>query len=342
MFLSSDSVAITPDDPLTDADSPRWLRRRIRGLRRAPAGWVVGALAAGALLLQAGTAYAAGNISLTCSSASATGPASDACTVTTSVPTVSPTGQSIRLSSSNAAVAVPGSVTIPFGSSSTTFTANLSAVTTTQTATLTANGLIFSGSFQIKLNAYIPSMTLNATSIAFGEVTDGSTATQSIQISSSGTAPLTISGASISGKEFGEPSTSFPMTLNPGQSARLYVQFDPTTAGATTGTLTISSNATNGSSAVVQLSGTGQAPSYEVNLNWDAPSSSSDPVTGYSVYRAASGSSSYQLLNAKANVSTAYSDTTVADGSSYTYYVESVDAKGDRSDPSNTYSVSIP
>jgi len=39
---------------------------------------------------------------------------------------------------------------------------------------------------------------------------------------------------------------------------------------------------------------------------------------------------------------TAYNDTSVTDGTAYTYYVVSVDSEGNQSSPSNTYSVTIP
>jgi len=60
------------------------------------------------------------------------------------------------------------------------------------------------------------------------------------------------------------------------------------------------------------------------------------------VYRAISGSSAYQLLNSAINTSTSYTDATVADNTSYTYYVESVDAEGNQSVPSNTFTITIP
>ena len=81
---------------------------------------------------------------------------------------------------------------------------------------------------------------------------------------------------------------------------------------------------------------------YEVDLTWDAPTASSESVAGYNIYRAASESSMYQLLNSSIESSTSYSDTTAANNTCYTYYVESVDAEGNQSEPSNTYTVSIP
>ena len=94
--------------------------------------------------------------------------------------------------------------------------------------------------------------------------------------------------------------------------------------------------------STISLSGTGVAPSYEVDITWDAPADSSDPVVGYNIYRAVNGSSAYQLLNASYDSATSYADVTVASDTSYTYYIESVDAAGNSSIPSNTYSVLVP
>ena len=84
------------------------------------------------------------------------------------------------------------------------------------------------------------------------------------------------------------------------------------------------------------------AASYEVNLTWDAPTSSSDPVAGYNVYRAVSGSVTYQLLNPSIDTLTSYTDLNVSNNTSYTYYVESVDAEGNQSVPSTSYTVAVP
>jgi hypothetical protein len=86
----------------------------------------------------------------------------------------------------------------------------------------------------------------------------------------------------------------------------------------------------------------GGTSSYEVNLTWDAPAFSIDPVAGYDVYRAASGSPTYQLLNSQVDSSTSYTDTNVVKNTTYIYYVESVDAEGNQSVPSNTFIATIP
>lgn len=81
---------------------------------------------------------------------------------------------------------------------------------------------------------------------------------------------------------------------------------------------------------------------YEVILTWDAPVNSTDPVAGYDAFRAPSGGTSYQLINVNEITLTTYTDTTVAGGTTYDYIVESVDASGVTSGPSNVASVTIP
>jgi hypothetical protein len=132
------------------------------------------------------------------------------------------------------------------------------------------------------------------------------------------------------------------MTLTAGQISTLEVQFDPAAAGAQTGTVALASNCSMGGTMMVALSGTGAAAAnYEVELSWDAPASSSDPVSGYHVYRAASGGS-FALLSSSVNIPTTYNDTTVQAGSTYNYEVTSVDASGVESTPSNVYTATIP
>ena len=294
-----------------------------------------------AVILLTGTAASAGSLAgVSCGTGSITGAATDACTVTLTA-AAGTAGLTVNLTSSNAAVTVPASVKVAAGATTAAFTATVSAVTTAQTATLTATAGGVTKTFALQLNAAVPGLTLGATSVSFGDVNLNTPATQSVTLTSSGTAALTISGASITGTGFSMSGVSTPLTLNPGQAATLEVEFDPTASGAVTGAVTLTSNASGGT-ATVALTGTGQAASYEVQLSWDAPSNPSDPVVGYNVYRAVSGSTSYQLLNTSATASTDYTDSTVADSTAYTYYVESVDAEGNQSAPSNTYNVTIP
>jgi fibronectin type 3 domain-containing protein len=120
------------------------------------------------------------------------------------------------------------------------------------------------------------------------------------------------------------------------------VQFDPTSAGAATGQLTITSNSSTNGTATITLSGTCTAAFYTVNLSWNAPSTSTDPVAGYNIYRTLSDSSKYVLLNSSIDTDTSYADSTVMSGNTYGYITTTLDASGVESSPSNVFTVTIP
>jgi len=278
---------------------------------------------------------------LSCSNASMTGAGSDSCTVTLSS-AAGNSGVSVGLSSSSTAVTVPATVVVPANATSAGFTATVSSVTTAQSVTLTATSGSVSKTFALQLNAAVPTLTVSPTALAFGNVTLNTPTTLPVTLTSSGTAPVTITSASLTGTGFTMSGATFPVTLNPTLAITLEVQFDPTAAGAATGQLTIQSNSSTNATVVVGLSGTGGSTSHQVTLTWDAPGSSSDPVAGYNVYRSASGSSTYQLLNSSVETGTSYVDTNVQSGSTYDYIVKSVDASGVESTASNEATATIP
>jgi hypothetical protein len=248
----------------------------------------------------------------------------------------------VNLASNNSAVTVPASVTVAAGATSASFSATASSVSTSQAVTLTATAGSAAETAALQLNAAMPTLSVNATSVAFGNVDLNTPANQSVTLSSTGSEPVTISAAAASGIGFSISGATFPLTLSPNQTVTLNVQFDPTVAGAATGQLTITSNSSTNGTDAIALSGTGEAQSYEVNLTWDAPASSTDPVAGYNVYRSPSGSSTYQLVSSVSNSQLAYIDNNVQVGQVYNYIVESVDASGNESVPSNMASVTIP
>jgi hypothetical protein len=185
-----------------------------------------------------------------------------------------------------------------------------------------------------------PKLTVSTTSLSFGSVSLNTSSTKSVTLTSSGTSPVTVNAASITGAGFTTVGGSFPLTLNPQQTAAVQVQFLPTAAGAVTGQLTISNNSTGGS-AVVALSGTGTSVAHYVDLSWSAPTGSTDPVAGYNIYRSLNGGTA-QLLNSTPITTTTYVDNSVVAGSTYTYTAASVDASGVQSTPSNQIQVTIP
>jgi len=281
---------------------------------------------------------------LTCTNGSFTGAGTDSCTVTLNAAAATG-GFAVSLASNSSNVTVPASVTVAAGATSATFTATVTAVSTATTVTLTATAGTVSKTFAISLGSSGTTLlSVNATTIAFGDVTLDSAATQSVTLTSTGTSPVTVSAATVLGTGYSVSGPTLPVTLSTNQTTTLTVQFDPTTAASDTGTLTIVSTSTINPTDVVTLTGTGVATAYQVNLSWDAPTSSPDPVAGYNVYRAPSGSTSYQQVNTSEipTSPSSWTDTNVQTGQTYDYIVESVDAEGNTSAPSNMASVTVP
>jgi len=193
---------------------------------------------------------------LSCASASMGGTATDLCTVTLSAAAPSG-GFRVALSSNNGAVTVSPAALVHEGVTSAQFTANATPVTTAQTVTLTASAGTVTETFALQLNVPVPTLSISPASVSFGTVTVNTPATQTVTLNSTGTAAVTISGAAVTGPGFTLASGTFPLTLNPGQSATLSVQFDPSAQGAAAGQLTITSNSSVNSKAVISLSGTG-------------------------------------------------------------------------------------
>jgi fibronectin type 3 domain-containing protein len=111
-------------------------------------------------------------------------------------------------------------------------------------------------------------------------------------------------------------------------------------SGSASGTVTLSTNTASGT-ATISLTGTGAATAYSVDLKWDAPSGTSVPVASYEIFRTVSGGS-YSMIGTTSSGTTEYTDSTVADGTTYLYYVVSVDSSGTVSSPSNTWTAVIP
>ena len=182
-------------------------------------------------------------------------------------------------------------------------------------------------------------LSLNSTSVAFGSVRVHTSATQSLTLTSVGTAPVTISDATATGEGFTMSGITLPVRLNPGQTMILNVQFNPSTTGTTTGQVRITSNSSTNGTVEIGLSGTGT--SHQVDLSWNAPMSS-DPIAGYRIYRSSDGGASFQLISPTLVIQTSFSDVQVQSGLTYHYVVKSIDSQGVESAPSNLTSVTIP
>jgi len=172
--------------------------------------------------------------------------------------------------------------------------------------------------------------------LSFGNVDVGSPSTQPYTITASG-GPVTISSASSNNSQFTIGGVTFPLTLNPSQSAQVYVTFSPTKSGSASATVTLGSNASNGQE-LESASGVGVVATYSVNLSWSA---SSSQVAGYNVYRGTSVGS-YSKVNSSLDPSTAYTDNSVTSGMTYYYAATAVSSSGQESPYSAPVQISVP
>jgi hypothetical protein len=261
--------------------------------------------------------------------------------VTWATPAAIVSGTALSATQLDATASVPG--TFAYSPASGTVPATGSQILTVIfTPTDTTDYNTATDSVTLTVNAATPTLSINATTVAFGNVDLNTPATQTVILTSTGTGSVTVNSATLTGTGFTLSGPTFPETLATGQTATLGIEFDPTVTGAASGTLTVVSTSSTNPTATVSVTGTGIATAYVVNLSWNAPTDSTDPVAGYNIYRSPSGSSSYTLLNSTVDALTTYADSTVQDGNSYDYIVESVDASGVESVPTSPVAVTIP
>jgi hypothetical protein len=142
----------------------------------------------------------------------------------------------------------------------------LSVVFAPQSAgSVTGNIAIISNASDSTLNLPLSGSTAtpgqliaNPASLAFGSVQAGASVTLTDALTNTGGSGITLSQATVTGTGFSISGLSFPLVLNPGASVTFSAVFAPQSATNATGSITVSSNASN-STLMVALSGTGTA-----------------------------------------------------------------------------------
>jgi hypothetical protein len=182
-------------------------------------------------------------------------------------------------------------------------------------------------------------LSVSPTTINVGNVTVGTSGTQTGSLSATGPS-VTVSGVTLGSSEFAISGITFPVTIPSGQSANFTVTFTPQTSGLASTTASFASSATNSPSSAT-LTGTGvAAPVYSVSLTWVA--STSPNVVGYNVYRRTGTTGNFAQINSVLDGSTAYTDSSVADGVTYYYQTTAVNSSNEESAPSTTVTAKIP
>jgi Abnormal spindle-like microcephaly-assoc'd, ASPM-SPD-2-Hydin len=188
-------------------------------------------------------------------------------------------------------------------------------------------------------NGGAPQIVASPASVSFGDVSLGTTSSQTVTLQNNGKSSVTISTVSVTGVGFSTSGVGSGAILSPNQSATLTVSFDPSRVASDTGSISIASSATN-SPLALSLSGTGVTP-HTVALTWSA--SSSPDIVGYNIYRA-TGPGLYSQLNSSLVGPTSFTDSSVQSGQNITYYyvVTAVNSSGVESTDSNQATAVVP
>ncbi len=182
-----------------------------------------------------------------------------------------------------------------------------------------------------------PQLGVTPSTLTFGNVTVGSSASLPATLTASNAA-VTISSDGSTSSEFAILGLNVPATIQAGQSVQFTIQFTPNASGTASGKVGFTSNAVN-SPTVAQLTGTGVAQgSHSVSLSWKG----SGRPAGYNVYRANAHAGPFQMINTALDASTNYTDDTVVSGASYYYVTTEVTAQGQESGYSNEVKAVIP
>jgi hypothetical protein len=183
------------------------------------------------------------------------------------------------------------------------------------------------------------SLQLSATpsTVAFGNVTQGSSSKQTITLKNIGNSSVSVSKVASTSSYFSITGLALPVTLATGQTVSFSGAFTPTTTGSLSGSVSVTSTATN-SPLSIPVSGTGVV-ARKATLSW-TPSTST--VSGYNVYRGAQKGGPYTKLTSSVLAGSTYADQSVQSGATYYYVVTSVQSNGTESVHSTEVSATIP
>lgn len=186
--------------------------------------------------------------------------------------------------------------------------------------------------------ASVNQLSAGAPSLNFGTELLGTTSTQNMTLTNTGTVNVTISQISASPASFTATAPALPITLSSGQSSTFGLSFTPAVVGSVTGSASVISTAAN-SPLSLPLSGAGSQGSHSVALDWTASPSA---VVGYFVYSGKVASGPFTRLTPTPVSITSYTDDSVQSGQTYYYVATAVDSTGMESAYSNEVSATIP
>jgi len=232
-------------------------------------------------------------------------------------------------------VVIPGATSASYATPVTTTSDNGEQFTAT---VRNSAGSVVSSPAMLTVKApptYLLSSSVNT--VNFGSVNVSSNSTQNITLTNTGNANVTIAQVLVAGAGF-NTSNAGGLILSPGQSITITSTFSPAATGAASGSITVSSNATN-SPSIISLSGNGTSVSHSVVLSWIDTSTT---VAGFNTYSSTVSGGPYIRMTGTPMTNPTYTDTTVQSGRTYYYVVTALDATGAESVNSTEVSVLVP
>jgi hypothetical protein len=182
-------------------------------------------------------------------------------------------------------------------------------------------------------------LAVSPTTMNFGNVAVGSSASLNGSLSAS-TSDVAVSSAAWNGSGYSVSGITFPVTVPAGQSVNYTVTFTPPASGASSGSITFSSNATDPSLNQTFNGNGAQTSTHTVALSW-SPSTST--VSGYNLYRGTQTGGPYSTkLNSSLIAGTSFTDSGLVSGTTYYYVSTAVDSNNVESAYSNEASAAIP
>ncbi len=100
-------------------------------------------------------------------------------------------------------------------------------------------------------------VTATPSEVSFGEVDVAGDAAQTVTLTNTSAAPLTITDVTPTGKWAITSGRALPVTLAPGEQTSLFVELAPVTSGDVAGAISVSSSAQTGSTTLVRFNGRG-------------------------------------------------------------------------------------
>ncbi|HKW17017.1 MAG TPA: choice-of-anchor D domain-containing protein [Terriglobales bacterium] len=210
-------------------------------------------------------------------------------------------------------------ISVKFAPSSTSYTTGTVFFNWGQAGTLGLNGR--GGATQSSMK-----VSPSPSSLSFGSVQIGSTATLPLSLKNTGTVQAKISSISTNASAFAVQNLSLPLTLPAGQSYTFKVAFDPTATGTVNGTLKALSSS-GASLASVGLTGSGGSQGQlslspasvsfgNVNVGSSVSKSGTLTASGSNVTVNSAGSNSAEFVLSGITL-----PTTIASGKSVSYSV---------------------